>query len=107
MDAPADRPTYSAILENIFGASTLEDAIRWRETMLARLQEAINAAAKPGGFSPGDVSLHQDARFQMEIAIVHLRLCLLNEERVFWVSEKGRFEASNVWTNSSKERDRT
>lgn len=75
MDPPTEEPTNSEILDNIFDVSTLEVAIFWRETMLGRLQAAIDAASHPG--------------------VGHLRLCLLNNERMRW--QPGGWGTTSFW----------
>ena len=95
MDRPSKQP-YSEILESIFAASTLEDAIFWREIMLGRLAEAMDAASQTR-FTADEVQLHLEALHQIKLALENLRFCLLNNERTTWEPSAREWHNTAVW----------
>ena len=94
MDIPLSALNYAVIVERIFSASTLEDAIAWREAMLARLKLVTSTQI----LSAPELRLHRDAQILLENSLSHLRVSLLNEARVNWDHSKKAFIASNVWS---------
>ena len=93
MDRPSEQSGYSEILESIFAASTLEEAIASRETKLARL----SAVTDRSDFTADEVRLHQEAKFHTERALENLRFCLLNNERTAWEPMQREWQNSAVW----------
>ena len=94
MGRPSEQPGYSEILENIFAASTLEDAISWREAMLARLSGITEGRTALTAY---EVRLHQEAKFHTELALGNLRFCLLNNERAVWEPVEREWQNTAVW----------
>ena len=94
MDHPSEPPRYSEILENIFAASTLEDAIFWRQAMLARLAAVTGSSCD---LTAGELRLHREAIFHTELALENLRFCLLNNERTAWEPGEREWQTTAVW----------
>jgi hypothetical protein len=94
MDRPSEQPGYSEIVESIFAASTLEEAITWREAMLARLGTVTEGRSD---LTADEARLHQEAKFQTELALENLRFCLLNNERAAWEPVQREWQNTAVW----------
>lgn len=94
MDRPPASPVYSEILESIFAAATLEDAIFWRQTMLARLAAVIESRCD---LTADEVRLHREAIFHTELALENLRFCLLNNERTAWEPADREWQNTAIW----------
>lgn len=79
-------PALNEIIDKIYAASTLEDAIYWRERFIARISASI---ARSNIFDPEDrdqVCLFAAAKAQAEQAIARLQMCIARNERVAWPS---------------------
>lgn len=70
------------VVERIFDASTLEEAIFWRQTMVRRLVEVLTAEGT--NLSPDERDLYRQAKAQTEMAISRLQLALAKGERWLW-----------------------
>lgn len=94
MDRPSEQPGYSELVESIFKASTLEEAIKWREAMLGRLAAVTDGRSN---FTAEEVRLHQEAKFHTELALENLRFCLLNNERAAWEPVHREWQNTAIW----------
>lgn len=68
------------VVERIFEAATLEDAIHWRQEMVDRLGQAI----ADGRLSLEERSMYELARSETLTAIERLRICLESDDRPIW-----------------------
>lgn len=74
------------IIDEIYAASTLEDAIFWREEFISRMARLI---AEANLFDPekrDEVCLYAAAKAQAEQAVARLQMCVLKNEHVAWPS---------------------
>jgi hypothetical protein len=81
---PITEPALNVIIDQIYAASTLEDAIYWREKFIARISATI---ARSNVFDPTDrdqICLFAAAKAQAEQAISRLQMCVARNERVAW-----------------------
>lgn len=72
------------IIDEIYAACTLEDAIFWREEFIGRMARLI---ASSNLFDPGqrdEVCLYAGAKAQAEQAVARLQMCVVKDERVSW-----------------------
>lgn len=76
--------TTSEIIDEIYDACTLEDAIHWREQFVARLAHAISRADKADPGIREEVALYALAKAQAEQAISRLQMCIARNEH--WIS---------------------
>jgi len=86
----------SELIERIFSASTLETAILWREIMLGRLEIQIDGIAQLARTERDALRSLQEARLAILETLGHLRLSLLNNERVFWRNRT--WQTTDVWS---------
>lgn len=97
MSSLTDHLDTPDIIEHVFAASTLEDAIFWREAMRSKLQILVDQASQPNGLSPDEIALHRTAQLHIDISLAHLRLSLVNKERIEWQPETHLWVARTVW----------
>lgn len=76
--------TAAYVVDRIFDASTLEDAIFWRQEMVDRLAHAIANSA--GILTDEERGVYELAKAQTEEAIKRLRVCFENDDRPMWKS---------------------
>lgn len=84
----------SEIIDKIYDASTLEDAVFWREEFVSRLARAI---LRSDVFDPklrDEVNLYAQAKAQSEQAIARLQFCLAKNERWTWSENSKSFRPS-------------
>lgn len=74
----------SEIIDRIYEAATLEDAIFWREEFVRRLAHAISRSDLFDPASGDDAKLYALAKAQSEQAIALLRMCIATNERWSW-----------------------
>lgn len=74
-------PMYREIVEKIFEASTLEEAIIWRQAMVRRLGQVLVPGAE---LSTDQRNLYWQAKAETEMAISRLELTLTKGERWDW-----------------------
>jgi uncharacterized protein YjaG (DUF416 family) len=73
------------ILDHIFEASTLEEAIRWRRIMLGRLKMVLTHAFRTD-ISEDEIKLYVEAATELELALTRLEIALAAGERLDWSS---------------------
>lgn len=95
MDGPKPLPGCSEIIERIFAASSLEEAIFWRQAMLTRL---VATTEGNRDLTDEEIRLHREAMFQTELSLERLRFCLLNEERTTWRVGEREWQTTALWT---------
>jgi len=78
--------TTQEIIDQIYDAATLEDAVYWREEFVRRLAQAIAHANLLDPTSCDEVTLYSLAKAQSEQAIARLQMCIARNERWKWSS---------------------
>ncbi|MDO9383992.1 MAG: hypothetical protein Q7T86_14140 [Hyphomicrobiaceae bacterium] len=74
----------SEIIDRIYDACTLEEAVFWREEFVSRLSRAILRSDLLDPTCRDEVNLYAQAKAQSEQAIARLQLCMANNERWDW-----------------------
>lgn len=81
----------SEIIDHIYEASTLEEAVFWREEFVSRLGRAILRSDLFDPASRDELNLYAQAKAQSEQAIARLQLCMANNERWAWSAQAKTF----------------
>ena len=76
------------LVEKIFAAHTLEEAIFWREEMVERLEYALSL--NDSGLSADERDLYAGAKAQTERALDNLNIALVKGERWHWTKSSVR-----------------
>jgi uncharacterized protein YjaG (DUF416 family) len=76
------------ILDRIFEASTLEDAIAWRRVILGRLKMVLTHAFRTE-LSEDEIKLYMEAATELELALSRLKVALAGGERLDWKPTRG------------------
>lgn len=80
--------TIGEIIEEIHNASTLEDAVYWREEFVRRLGQAISRADLFDPDAADEATLYALAKAQSEQAITRLQMCIARNDRWIWTAQK-------------------
>ena len=80
----------TAIIEKLFDAYTLEEAIYWRQEFVLRLADLIAAVDHFDPRTIDELSLYRRAKGQTEQSIARLQMALLKNERVDWLPSKAK-----------------
>jgi hypothetical protein len=84
----------SEIIDKIYEAYTLEDAVFWREEFVSRLAHAILRSDLMDPKLRDEVNLYAQAKAQSEQAIARLQFCLVNNERWNWSEPSKSFRSA-------------
>lgn len=74
----------SEIIDKIYEAATLEDAVFWREEFIRRLAHAISRADLFDPASRDEINLYALAKGQSEQAVARLQMCIAQNDRWDW-----------------------
>lgn len=91
MRSVSDPLTTNEIIDKIYDATTLEDAILWREEFVRRLSHAISHADLRE--ARHEIDLYALAKAQSEQAIARLQMCLAKGERWSWSAKDQTWRA--------------
>lgn len=86
MRAVSDLLTTNEIIDKIYDAPTLEEAIYWREAFVRRLSKAISHSDFLEARSENN--LYALAKAQTEQTISRLQMCLVKNERWEWSADR-------------------
>lgn len=76
--------TTSEIIERVYDAWTLDDAIFWREQFVRRLSQMIANSSVLDPAQSDEVALYAAAKAQSEQAIARLQMALARGETFCW-----------------------
>jgi hypothetical protein len=85
----------SEVIDKIYEAYTLEDAVFWREEFVARLARVILRSDLLDPSVRDEVNLYAQAKAQSEQAIARLQFCLANNERWTWSEQAKSFKSAS------------
>jgi hypothetical protein len=95
MRVAAGALSTSEIIDKIYEAYTLEDAVFWREEFVARLSRVILRSDVLDPNVRDEVNLYAQAKAQSEQAIARLQFCLANNERWTWSEHSQSFRSAS------------